>query len=210
MKAPWLSILSAFLLGACAITDVTIKPPTATAPVEHRAGAKGRAIHVVVPLEGKRTFSERCGMKKNGYNMYTANVFCSEQPEVWLGEMLAESLRQAGYEVVTGDAAESATVRIEGQLLQFFVEPRIGAFTVDLEADVHVRLVASSDSGLVASRNFFVKGEDVALFATDDTFQSASDVATRHIVKRMTEAVVQLLERFPEIEADEPSDVPAI
>jgi hypothetical protein len=63
-------------------------------------------------------------------------------------------------------------LRLEGKLLQFFVEPKVGFVTFTPEADIHVRLVASSPSGLLAERDFYVKGEETSLIGTENNFQS--------------------------------------
>jgi len=53
--------------------------------------------------------------------------------------------------------ATPAALRIDGVLLQFFLEPAIGAVTFTPEADIELTLVASSQSGLYAERRFYLK-----------------------------------------------------
>lgn len=200
MKPSYLSALCLLLFGACAITNVTIAPPPQEASVGHLSSRSERTLNLVVPLEDGRVSPHRCGIKKNTWNMHTATVFCSQQPNQWLGDLLAAKLRESGFNVLVRASPDPGTMTIEGKLLQFFVEPKMGAFTVSTEADIHIRLVVTSASGLVATRDFFVKGEKTSLGAFDGDFQAASDDAARHIVQRMTEAIVELLDRAPQFE----------
>lgn len=189
--------LGAILLATsgCALTNMTITPPPA--PVgAGLTGGKQRTIAVVVPFADDRVAGDRCGMKKNGYNMDTANVYCSEEPARFLATLLARELAASGFQVVPPTAA--AAVRIEGRLVQFFVEPKVGFLTFTPEADVGVRLVATSATGLLAERDFYVKGIEESLVGTEDNFQLASNAAVRAVVKDMVAAILALLDRYPD------------
>jgi uncharacterized lipoprotein YajG len=149
-----------------------------------------------MPFADERPARDRCGMQKNGYNMDTANVYCAEEPARFLADLLAKELAASGFRVVP--ATEGAAVRIEGRLQQFFVEPKIGFFTFTPEADVHVRLVASAATGLLAERDFYVKEVEESLVGTEDNFQQASNAAVRAVVKDMVAAIIALLDRYPD------------
>jgi hypothetical protein len=139
-------------------------------------------------------------MKKNGYNMETAQIFCGAEPSAYLAELLAAELVEAGFDVQRKNTATSSgALHLEGELLQFFVEPKVDAFTFTPETDIHVKLTATSASGLDAERDFYVKAEEVALAGTEDTFQTASVRATHQIVTRMAQAVQELVQRYPEL-----------
>ncbi len=183
----------------CAFVNLTVHPPNLSEASSRQANA-GPPIAVVVPFADERPDPSRCGLQKNGYNMATATVYCSVKPAEFLAQHLAAELRSRGFTVHTdANASDSAALRIEGKLLQFFVEPQIGFVTVNPEADIHVKLVVTSPSGLVAERSFYVKEEEVALAALEPSFQAASDKATRKISSDMARAVKALFERYPQL-----------
>lgn len=117
---------------------------------------------------------------------------------------MASELRKAGFNVVTTPSSSSTEVKLEGQLLQFFVEPKVG-FTFTPEADIHIRLVASSQSGLLAEREFYVKGIEISLVGAESNIQAASDKAVHEIIKDMVTAVVNLMDRYPGLGAEQAS-----
>lgn len=191
-------LLPLFALASCAFTTVTVTPPKAPQSTS-LTGGKQRAVQLVVPLADARPQPSRCGMQKNGYNMETANVVCSVAPAAWLAESLATELRTAGFTVVASAPTGATALRLEGKLQQFFVEPKLGFLTFSPEADIHIRLVASSPSGLLAERDFYVKGEETSLVGAESNFQSASDAAARQILNDMVRAVIELMDRYPEL-----------
>jgi hypothetical protein len=139
-------------------------------------------------------------MQKNGYGMDTADVGCTVPPPVWLAQTLAHALTTAGFRVNTNPAMQRpSSVRIDGTVLQFFVEPDVGFFTFTPEADISVRLVVSSQSGLYAERTFYFKGVETSLVGTESNFQKAADTATTQAVTVMVKAITMLLDRYPQL-----------
>jgi hypothetical protein len=189
-------LLALTLLGAsgCIFMNMSITPPPAVGA--GLTGGKQRAVAVVVPFADERAERDRCGRKKVSWNWETAKVYCAEEPALFLADLLAKELAASGFRIVP--AAEGGAVRIEGRLLQFFVEPLFWLFTVSPEADVHVRLVASSPTGLLAERDFYVKGIEESLYANEDSIQQASNAAVRAVVKDMVAAIISLLDRYPD------------
>lgn len=196
--ARWLLVAPLLVVGGCAFTNLTVTPPPQ--PVgANLSGGKQRTVVLVAPFNDDRPVKNRCGMQKNGYNADTASVFCSAEPAQWLADLLASELRAAGFNVVAAPPSSARAVRIEGRLLQFFVEPKVGVFTFTPEADVHVQLVATSASGLLAERDFYVKGTETSMVGTESNFQAASNSAVRVIVKDMVAAVLALVDRYPDL-----------
>lgn len=139
-------------------------------------------------------------MQKNGFGMDTADLQCTVPPPVWLSESLARALTTAGFRVNTNPAMQRpASVRIDGTVLQFFVEPDVGFFTFTPEADISVKLVVSSQSGLYAERTFYFKGVETSFVGTEDKFQRAADTATKQAVTVMVKAITTLLDRYPQL-----------
>jgi hypothetical protein len=204
----WITaLLGAFLASGCALTDLSLRPP-AERPAQARGSlGRGRLVALDLVWSDGRPQPGRCGTKKNGYNIQTADIFCQAEPASHLAYLLAQELTALGFVVVAADAGplRPGTLRIDGELNQFFVEPHIGAFTVTPEVDVEVRLVASSGHGLLASRNFYVKAADENLAATDGTYQDVYEQALQLIVQRLVAAVIDLSDRYPDLDGPAPA-----
>jgi hypothetical protein len=139
-------------------------------------------------------------MQKNGYNMDTASVYCTVPPSEWLSQALEQGLVNAGFHVRTQKQAQSSSaVRINGAVLQFFVEPEVGAITFTPEADISLKLIVTSQSGLRAERVFYVKGVETSLVGTEENFQKATDASTTQAVTAMVGAIGSLLDRYPQL-----------
>jgi len=188
------------LASACAFTDVPLTLPTSgldpTIP-----GGRGRQVIVVVPFSDERQIRERCGMQKNGYNMDTADAICQSDPNSWFAQLLADELRASGFSVLDDDAEHRPTaLRIEGSLIKIFVEPVIGVWSGSLEADLSVKLRVTTQTGLEAERTFFVKGwKGGAQASTSQIFQIALHRATETIVIEMVNAILELMDRYPQL-----------
>jgi hypothetical protein len=197
-KAAFAVAVLAASSGACALTDLTLNVP---APAQVTAGTKrggGREIAVVPAFTDRRPQRHRCGMKKNGYNMDTANIFCATPPYVFLANLLRAELAAAGFRVVSDPrAVGGSTVVISGELQQFFVEPKIGAVTFSPETDIGLKLTATTGTGLYAERRFYVKGEEVSLAGTDGNLQLAYEAAIRQMMRATVDAITNLVDQFP-------------
>lgn len=196
------AVIGALLaLGGCAFTKVPLDMPISglAAPV---GGGKGRRVVVVRPFTDQRQQPNRCGMQKNGYNQDTADAVCRIPPDEWIAGLLADELRAAGFAVLpSAEGAPGDAVTIAGALLQLFVEPIAGMFSVSCEADFQVRLDVTSKSGLRASRTFFVKGVWKGFSGVTGPFQVALKRATDGMLEEMVTALVELLDRYPQLGA---------
>jgi hypothetical protein len=196
-----LLVCAAALAGSasgCALTSLTLPPP----PLEASGIQTGRGRHIVVamPFRDERPITDRCGMKKNGFGWDTADIHCALPPPIWMAQRLVDMLRVAGFTVSTDPAtAGPDAVRLEGVMTQFFVEPDVGFFTFSPEADIEIRLIATSGSGLVAERRFYTKHREVALAGTERRFELAHEQAARQMMTAMMFAVVGLMDRFPQL-----------
>lgn len=143
----------------CAFTDVPLDMPINGLDVPI-SGGNERAVVVVKPFSDDRSDTVRCGMKKNGYNMDTADAMCKTAPGEWMAELLADELRASGFNVSTErPVSRTNALILEGSIIKLFVEPVLGAWSGSLETDIQVKLTATSDSGLNAERTFFAKGK---------------------------------------------------
>jgi hypothetical protein len=185
--------LAALSLAGCTFfTEGNPRLPVSVQAPEGMPAANsgaGRRVLVQVPFEDKRPDRDHCGMQKKTYGVTPGFVYCTTPPEAELARLLAERLRAAGFDVTTGEVPGSAdTVRIEGRLLQFFVEPVRP--TADLETDIHVKLRATTASGLEAEREFYKKGRG-------SDFQRSVNSGVRKILTAMVAAVSDLMDRNP-------------
>jgi hypothetical protein len=173
----------------------------AVVAVDPVAGGNGRQVVGVQPFADERQIRDRCGMQKNGYNMDTADAVCDVAPEAWIARLLADELRASGFSVLQPDTPHRpGALRVEGALLKIFVEPVIGAWTGSVEADLSVRLHATTETGLEAQRTFFVKGwKGGQLASTMQPFHTALDRATQAMLDEMVRAIVELMDRNPEL-----------
>jgi hypothetical protein len=188
-------------LSGCAFTDVTIHPTTLEGAIPRTAVGRERVVVIEAPFADGRVSAERCGMKKNSYGMDTAAIHCAVAPNEWVARALTDGLQRAGFRVVMGQAPTPSTPIIQGQLTQFFVEPKLSFFAYTPEADIGVRLRVSTATGLVAEREFYFKGEEAAALGTSDVFEGAADRATVKATQEMVAAIVSLLDRYPDLGA---------
>ena len=193
-------LLASLLAVGCAFTPVPLTLPQrgldSTVP-----GGKGRSVVVVVPFVDAREIKERCGMQKNGYGMDTAPARCQSDPAQWIAALLAEELRASGCKVIASDAPrEPHTLVIEGSLRKLFAEPVLGVWSGSLETDLEVELVATTGTGLRATRRFFAKGVKQGVIASTLTpFHTSLDRATQEMISRLVTSVIELLDRYPQL-----------
>jgi len=201
LKLPFLAALLAS--NGCAFGAMTLELPVESPSLGTGSG-KNRQV-VVKLFTDARTIRGRCGMKKNGYNMDTADAVCSSEPTRWISDLLARGLSRSGFSVIKSDMPQGENVLvIEGSLQKLFVEPVVGFWTGSLEADIQVDLTASTNTGLRATRTFFSKGIRSGQMAfTSGSFQAALRRATEEIVRNMVEAIEELANKFPTVGAGE-------
>ena len=93
-------------------------------------------------------------------------------------------------------------LEIQGALLQLFIEPVIGVWSGSMEADLSVRLEASSRSGLSAERTFFVKGwKGGMLVSTPQPYHTSLHRATQAMLDEIVRAIIELMDAYPELGA---------
>lgn len=156
-------------------------------------GGAGRRLAVLVPFADQRPLQVFCGDQKKTYALTPGKILCAVPPAAALAELLAAELRAAGFDVSLADGVVMADrVKLEGQLLQFFVEPVRGPS--DTETDIHVRLRVTSADGLEAEREFYEKGRG-------SDFQRSVNSALRKILPAMATAVIGLLDAYPQVAA---------
>jgi hypothetical protein len=191
--------------AGCAFTDVPLDMPISGLATPHRGG-NGRQVVVTLPFRDQRPQPQRCGMQKNGYNMDTARAVCRVEPTQWIAQVLADELRATGFTVVApGESHRPGALLIDGTLLQLFVEPLAGAFSVSCEADVSVRLVATSETGLHAERVFYTKGLWKGFAGITGPFQTSLQRGSEGILDDMVRAILEIMDRYPQLGRTRPA-----
>lgn len=189
----------AVLLAGCALTDVHLKAPPSglKTPIP---GGNERQVIVTVPFSDARQIKDRCGVQKGGYGNETAQALCQTEPAQWIAEFLAHELRASGFTVLPGEAgARESALKIEGVLLKIFAEPVVGFWSATVESDLHVKLVATSRTGLHAERAFFVKGELTSVIWSQGIFNDSLENGVRDLLSKMVEAIIELMNRYPQL-----------
>ena len=180
--------------------------PTATSRFQTAAGSdittashrgEGREVTLIRPFASRR-IQARCGMKKNGYNMDTANVLCGGAPEVMLADILARQLATAGFRVLVDPRqAGPSTLVLSGTVNQTFLEPKQDFFSVTFETDIELELTAQTGTGVFAQRRFYVKGAEATMMAPTEDMQRSFDSSVRQLVTGVVGAVANLADRVP-------------
>ena len=195
-KGLLITIVGAVFAG-CAFSNITVPMPQPGGTTGYSGGADRP---VVVPaFVDKRYDQSRVGMKKNN-NQDTASVLPSLNVNEWLGTRLGNELKSAGFRVGTTGENVKAT-KVQGFTQKLFIEPIVQWSTVDVETDLSVLIHVSRPDGLEAERRYFVKGLDPALMALEDSYASSLRQAMDALMKRVVADIINLLNRFPEIEA---------
>lgn len=193
--------------SGCAFVPVHVELDTSAPRLSWEGGGQREVI--VFPALDRRPDTERCGAVRNGFGAETANVYCNVPPAAWLSELLVRSLDRAHFKTVTVPTAKSpAPLRIHLALMQLFVESanvkRVtegeaqgGEALTGVVADLHVRVVAETTSGLLATRSFFVHGIDSS--GLPSSYEHSIARAGRHMADALVVAILALTERYPEI-----------
>jgi hypothetical protein len=130
--------------------------------------------------------------------MESADIVCSEAPGAWVGHAIAAGLVRAGFRVLTPSSPPGpSTVVVRGTVSQFFLEPNMAMWDPALEADIGITLVLTSQSGLIATRRFYVKGEQSSSHQTEADAQAAADAATNEMVRVAVTSIGALLDHYP-------------
>ena len=194
--------LAATLGFVLLLTDCLFVPPEVPLPrFDNEAFAEVRAaghrVCVVIPFEDERPIPDRIGAAKNAFNVEVTPIPLTEKPAAWLAESLAEALHGSGFEIVPSLESSPEALRLEGKLLQLYVEQHSARHPV-VEADIHVRLVATTPSGVRAERDFYAKGmTHPPLEIRWEHFRQSLGQATFDLLFRMSAGVKELYGLLP-------------
>jgi hypothetical protein len=197
------------LPGAGCVSSERLVRLETSAPMRTIARAEGREIVVFAALDARDPgLRNHCGVRRTGSGAAMGQVECSPAPVHWLGEALLLRLAADGFHVVTLDRARSrAPLRVKLTLKTFFVDELPDASVPAVLADMEVHLAVTSASGLSAERNFFVRRREAT--GKSDVRLKAMSAAGHELTARLSDALLQLAQQFPEVGGDAPEAVSA-
>lgn len=177
-----------------------------TSPQERAiAGGSGREVIVFPALDARDPgLRGHCGVRRTDSGAAMGRVECSPAPVQWLGEALLLRLAADGFHVVTLDRARSsAALSVNLTLKTFFVDELPDASVPGVVADVEVHLAVTTASGLSAERNFFVRRKQAT--RENGVRLEAMRAAGQELTARLSDALLQLAQQFPEVGVEAPS-----
>jgi hypothetical protein len=189
---------TAALTIGCAYGAAYVEPTAVnTSPLPSGRG-HGREVIVVGPFDDARDDKRRCGTKRNGVGLETADVVCNVPAGQWVADTLAARLTREGYRVLSAKAVPGpSTVVIHGSVKRLFIDTQ----ATSLQADVVVDLVVTAASGFHAEKNVDVRVREPVMISPVDPFQAAAEHSTTNLALDMASAVGDLLEPHPELGA---------
>jgi hypothetical protein len=174
----------------CALTTSYVEPPAIDTKASPSARGQGREVIVVGPFDDAREDKSRCGLKKNGFGLETADVICEVPAGQWVADALAARLSREGYRVLSKEAVPGpSTIVVRGTVKKLFVEPH---FTVT-QGDASVDLVVTNASGLRETKTVNVRVRKPAAISTEDPFQAAAEHTTTHLAVDMASAIDEVV-----------------
>jgi uncharacterized lipoprotein YajG len=180
-----LLLVCAWACGGCALTTWQAQVP----PVSVQAQARLSGDVVVRSVADHRD-NRRIGIKKNGWGHITADVLSTTGVDDVVLQSLANSLRASGMNVV---AQSGRPWTIDGEILQFVAEPDVGAWTIDIYAETHVRVQVAAPDGGVYLRTFVGHGEKTGIFVpSEDDYVQALYGALGDVIGQIVAAVGEL------------------
>ncbi len=147
------AFLAALLLcNGCALVTATIdipyEPVAKAAPV---SGASSSTVSVNT-TDGRTTYRDRVGTKKNGYGMEMAAIVPAVSPPESLTKAFTQELTARGFQIGQGGAA------IQIELVRFYNDYKVGFFSADAVANMSFNVkIVGTDGKSVFSK--FYQGE---------------------------------------------------
>ena len=197
MRSPAVLIATALVVATlctgCPFSDAHLQ--LAYAPASTPCEAAGRRVHVARVRDG-RSERFRIGVKKNGYGNETASVFLEADrgtAPAWVHQALGGELAAAGLAVSVMPGPQDE--RISVTLKQFFVEPRIDMWVIELHGIVLLDLEVRLTDGRRYTRRIRGYWSDTVLFLPmlESNLEKALARAARQALTNAATAVCHLL-----------------
>lgn len=136
----------AAMTSACAFTTETINVPyQSTGQTTPIAGASSDTV-AVAATDGRTTYRDRVGTKKNGYGMEMAPIIASNNIPQTVASAIQQELAAEGYQIGPGHAL------LKVDVVKFYNDFKPGFVSGDAVADValNVKVIGSGDELIYA------------------------------------------------------------
>ena len=180
-------------LTSCGSSGLTLPLPTRGVDTPINFGGRERSVFVISPFEDERANPNRCGIRKRALGAEAGDIRCASDPNEWIAQLLKEHLRNAEFSVV--ETPTGRTLVVHGQLVKLDVEPVLADGSV--ETDIHVKLIATTESGLRAERNLFVKKSIFGDPRRKGSYNRSIDLGASTMAYEMVNAILHLMDRYP-------------
>jgi len=183
------------IAGGCALTDARIELPYT--PGGTRCSVTNSAVQITEIMDTRRE-PDRIGVKKNGYGTDTASYYLEDgygSLPAWVRAALTEELSFGGLEVSQEDFPREDLPRISVNLRQFFVEPSVGTWLIDVHALVLLEVTATMPDGRQYARLFKGYEKVSAALVIDSVVQDAMLTAVQRAVGKSAAGICDLLAR---------------
>ena len=185
------ALASVLLCTGCPFSDIRLQLDYT--PASATCAAAGRSVHVARVKDGRQE-RFRIGVKKNGYGKETARDFLSADKGIapeWAYRALVGALRAAGLEVTARPGPKDELIMVT--LKQFFVEPRIDAWYLELHGVVLMELEVHLSDGRRYARLIRGYWSDMFLLLFESDYEKAMARAARQAFTNAADALCYLL-----------------
>ena len=192
---PSMILFTLLCCSGCAFGNISLDMPHGVG-ISISVSTKDRYEVVVSEIIDARQQRQRIGMKKNGYNMDTADVLAKEDVPSWMTSLLTNHLRFAGIKVINRPSAGAQPIIVGSNLEVLFIEPVMGWFTVSTEADIGLTVNVQTPQGLTASRRYYVKGVNEEMVGDlEANYLNALNKASTELMERLVSDLIDLFRR---------------
>jgi len=142
-------IALAAMTSGCALTIDTIDVPyQSTSPATPVAGASAQTV-AVAATDGRTTYRDRVGTKKNGYGMEMAAIVADKDIPQSVADAIQQELTADGYQIGPGHA------QLTIEVVKFYNDFKSGFFAGDAVADVALNVKVVGPGGDLLYAKFY-------------------------------------------------------
>ena len=179
MRRMLASLILVSLCGGCALTTAKIDVPyQSTSNTPANIPGAGDVFASVATTDGRTTYRDRVGSKKNGYGMEMAAIVATNDLPTTISDAFRQELSARGFKIGPGGAA------VQVEMVRFYNDFKNGFFAGDAVANVAFNVkVLSPRTSIVFSKYHEGTG-------TEPNIQMAGgDNAQAALIKAFTAAV---------------------
>jgi uncharacterized lipoprotein YajG len=139
------------LCSGCALTTATIDVPyqSASTSVAAVPGASNVPIDVAT-TDGRTTYRDRVGSKKNGYGIEMAAIIASNDPPTSISNAFRQELSARGFKIGSSQGAD-----VQVAMVRFYNDFKNGFFSGDAVATVAFNVKIVSPGGSIVFTKYY-------------------------------------------------------